>query len=280
MLVTQGAGITYRVLVSDLSAGSLTALKFAEKITQLCTIIFITSITSVVYPRLARHFSEGDSKKLLSSLKQALRLIVFITAPLVIGVALLRVPLITTIFEHGSFTTEDTLYTSSALLFFSIGLITNGISTLFGYATLALQKTKISVAITITSQVAAILLFLALVPLMGHNGLALTSSLVPLVSGALYITYIKRHVPNLSTVFVDAVYLKIAFLSALLGLAVYYSLHVITKLNLGSITTILELIVPTVVGIATYTLGAYMWKIPEMTEAFQIIQSKIIKLKK
>src|SRR3989344_3495615 len=152
MLVTQLAGIVYRILVSDLSAGSLSALKYAEKITQLLTIVFISSVTTVIYPRLAQAAGKHDFEGLMATLAYAMRLLLLLTVPLWIGVSMLREPIIRFVYEHGSFSPEAVTLTSHALLFLSISLWTNAVSSLLGHAVLALQRTRAAVAITVASQ--------------------------------------------------------------------------------------------------------------------------------
>ena len=156
------------------------AEKFAEKITQLLTIMFLNSVTLVIFPLLSEKASKNDVAGMRSTIASAIRLVVFTLTPVVIGVAMLRDPFITVVYKHGTFSETDAAMTSIALLFFVIGLITNGISSIFGYTVLALKETRASVAVSISSQAIAISLFVLLVPKLQHAGLALASSLVPI----------------------------------------------------------------------------------------------------
>lgn len=276
MLVTQAAGLVYRVLVSHLAPGSLASLKFAEKITQPLMVIFLTSVTSVMYPTLAEKASHNDTAGMRETIASTLRLIVFISLPMIIGVALLRNQIIGLVYEHGLFDAHNAAQTSRALLFLILGLTTNGISAVFGYTVLSLQKTTASVAVTITSQVIAIVLFILLVPVMGHAGLALASSLVPLFTTVLYFTYLSKFIPNLRQVFLHKTYLKTFTLCLLLFMMVW----VIRPLTAGimapkTITYLLQIIIPASLGAGLYLLGAYLWKIPEMHELAQIAKRKL-----
>lgn len=259
MMVTQGAGIVYRVLVSGLSEGSLTALKFGEKITQLLTIMFLTSVTTVLYPLLSEKASRRDFLGMRLTLGSAIRLICLVAVPLTIGVAMLREPLTTLVYHHGSFSAHDVTLTSQALLFLVLGLTVNGISALFGYATLALQETRASVAVTIASQGIAIGLFVLLVPRLALAGLALTSSLVPMAIAFLYFLYLTRFIPQLWQVFWHPALLKIAVLAIALAATIQLALPV-------THTPILQLMLPTVVGSLVFFGGAQLWHITEMHE--------------
>jgi putative peptidoglycan lipid II flippase len=273
VIMTQGAGIVYRVLVSGLEEGSLSALKFAEKITQLITIIFINSVTLVIYPMLSEKASVMDMAGIRNTLGRSMRLIVFTTLPLIITVAILRQPIVDIIYRHGSFSPQDAYLTSLALLYLVLGLTTTGISSVLGHAILALQETKAAVAITIASQVVAIALFIILVPHMGLAGLALASSLVPLSSAALYYFYLRKFVPGLYYIFKHIAYIKIIVITAVSCTAVF------VLRPLFAFNEITEIIIPLAVGVALYSIFAYMWKLEEMHEVLEIIMKKISKKK-
>lgn len=277
MAVTQAAGIVYRILVSDLPSGSLTALKFAEKITQLTTVIFLTSVTVAIYPLMAEKAARQDFVGLKNSLGAAIRLIFFVSLPIVIGVSLLREPLVSFLYQRGSFDEYAASQTAIALLYLTLGLTTNGISSVFGYATLALKKTRASVAVTVISQMIAIALFYLLVPVMAHAGLALASSLVPLAIGGLYMIYLSRFIPNILSIFRHVTYFKTIILSVALVL-------VITGLNKFLTpyvsSYILQLIIIGGLSGCLYFFAAYLWRIPEMRQASDIIMGRLAKLKR
>lgn len=272
VLMTQGAGIVYRILVSDLAPGSLASLKFAEKITQLLTIIFLNSITLVIFPLLSEKASQKNFKGMRETIAGAMRLIVFLTLPIIVGVALLRKPLIALIYQRGSFSAEDAAMTSLALLFLVIGLTTNGIGSVLGHATLALQQTRASVAVSIASQAVAISLFVLLVPYMGHAGLALGSSLVPLSIGLLYFLYLTRFIPNLKSIFWHATYGKAIALS---GLLTWVIIVLIRQLADYHLSPLWQVLIPSVIGAVIFFTGAYLWKIPEMHELSAIARHKL-----
>ena len=278
VLVTQAAGITYRILVSDLPSGSLAALKFAEKITQLLTIIFLTSVTMVIYPTLSAKAAGRDFVGMRETIASSLRLIAFVTVPVIIGVALLREPLVIFLFQRGSFTAEDTALTSIALLYLVLGLTVNGISSVLGHATLALQETRASVAVSIASQAIAISLFVLLVPRLAHAGLALASSLVPLGITLLYYLYLTRFIPRLKLVFWQRTYGQTLLLAAALAVVIMLVKPRAAGLTDSAIfSPLLELLLPTLAGSLVFFGGAYLWRVPEMHEVTNIVRGKFRK---
>ncbi len=275
-LVTQGAGIVYRILVSDLTSGSLSALKYAEKITQLLTLIFLNSVTTVIYPVLSEQASRKDFTAVVRTLGGAIRLTLFVTLPVTIGVVLLRAPLITLVYQHGEFSTEAAALTVTALQFLMFSLITNTFSSILGHATMAMRHTRGAVAVTIASQAISIILFVLLVPYMAHAGLALASSLVPLSSALLYYLYLNRYLHNLRTIFLHSTYLKIGLLAAALTLTIMVTRNYIIQLPLANgLQILLQLLIPTLLGTAVYFGGAYLNRVPEMHDLVAIMRQKM-----
>ena len=279
VLITQGAGITYRILVSDLASGSLAAIKFAEKITQLLTIIFLNSVTMVIYPILSAKAAQHDWLGMRDTIASSIRLIFFVTVPVITGVALLRLPLISFIYQRGSFSASDAAMTSVALLFLAIGLTTNGISSVLGHATLALQETRAAVAVSIASQAVAISLFVLLVPKLAHAGLALASSLVPLAIALLYFLYLTRFLPHLSSIFIHSTYIKTIVLTLLMGTLVFLiSPWTMLITDTRPVSLFLQLAVPALLGAAFFITAAYLWRIPELIQLLSIVRLRSSKL--
>jgi putative peptidoglycan lipid II flippase len=270
MLVTQAAGIVYRILVSDLVPGSLSALKYAEKITQLSTIIFLSSITTVIFPLLSHKAARRDFVGMQETIASAVRLVLFITLPLIAILTILREPLLVMLFQRGSFTPEATALTSSALLFLSLGLAANGVSSVFGHATLALQKTGASVVITIASHLLAIILFIALVPRMSHAGLALASSLVPVGMTLMYGAYLARALPKVWGVFWQPGLFKIVVLTILL-IAI---LGGVLRLIPAETAAVWRFLIPALLGGLLFTAGAWVWRIEEVRQVVHIITKR------
>lgn len=276
VLVTQGAGIVYRVLVSELTPGSLASLKFAEKITQLLALIFLTSVTVVIYPTLSAKAANKDFTGVRNTIASAIRLISFVTVPVIVGVILLRQPLISFLYQRGSFSADDAAMTSLALLFLALGLTVNGISSVLGHATLALQETRAAVAVSIASHAIAIALFVMLVPPLAHAGLALASSLVPLSIALLYFLYLTRFIPNLKSIFWHSTYFKTAALALALAAAVTVTLPLSRQLtDINQLSLFLQLIIPTLAGATVFFTGAYLWKIPEMHVLVTLTRRKL-----
>ena len=148
ILAVHGAGIVYRILVSQEPEGSLASLKFSEKIFQMTNVLFLGSITQVAFPIFAKAATTSMSE-LRDRLQTAARMVILLAVPLTVGLILLREPLVRVLYERGAFTATAAAGTAALVPWYVIGLLGNGLSSLLGHLVLALQDTRTSVKVNI-----------------------------------------------------------------------------------------------------------------------------------
>lgn len=280
VLATQGAGIIWRILVSGLPAGSLAALKFAEKIFQLLNIIFITTATTIAFPAFSTHLARVDFSRFMQSLRQVVRFLLFITLPVSAAVMIVRSDLIYLLYQRGAFDQGATKATSAALLFFMLGLAPNGISALLGHAVLAQKATKVAVGVTIFSQAVAIFLFWLLIKPLGHAGLALAASLVPLSIIAGYATFLAKRIPPFRKIWRDPFYLQVGVLVLIAAVVMQVVLRIFPSAPLPPLLASLCRLALTVgSGAGLYLFLASLWRLPEAYLTWQLLSNAVKWLK-
>jgi putative peptidoglycan lipid II flippase len=119
-------------------------------------------------------------------------MILFIILPAMLGLILLRQPIVHLFFEHGTFTAHDTTETALAVLCYSIGLWAFGGVRIIVSAFYSLQDTR-TPAISAAIAVAANLVFsLLLMSSLGSAGLALSTALAAMVNGGILVSVLHR----------------------------------------------------------------------------------------
>jgi len=136
----------------------------------------------------ARHNYEG----LRETLSFGLRLIFFITIPSMLGLILLRIPIISLIFQHGKFDYIATIGTSDALIYFSVGLWAFAGVRIVVSAFYSLNDTKIPVKIGAIAVGINIALNIILMFPMKHKGLALATSVASIVNFSLLLYLLRK----------------------------------------------------------------------------------------
>ncbi|MFA7689184.1 MAG: lipid II flippase MurJ, partial [Bacilli bacterium] len=173
----------------------------------------------------------------------------------------LSTPIVQVAFERGAFTPNDTIMTSSALIFYSLGLVASSLRLLITRVYYSLQDTRTPVVNGAISVGLNIILSLILVQFLDHAGLAFGTSIATTIATLLMFYGLKRKIGSLGTVGYITTFVKAGLASAVMGIVAYtvyhglYGFLGISKLyNLISLLAAVGLAV-IVYGILCYTLG-------------------------
>ena len=114
--------LSYR-LASHTGPASPSWMTYSATIIQFPLGLVGTAISIAILPTLSRQTNSGQPRQFKATLAQGLRLVLALTIPATVGLWVLSVPIIKLVFEHGDFTTADTLATAAALRFHLLGLV-------------------------------------------------------------------------------------------------------------------------------------------------------------
>ena len=111
------------IFASLLITGSVSWLYYADRLMEFPAGLLGVALGTVLLPSLAKYYNTNSSDEYSRLLDWGLRLTVLLTLPAALALALLAIPLITTLFHYGAFTDHDVWMTRDALIAYSIGLI-------------------------------------------------------------------------------------------------------------------------------------------------------------
>ncbi len=168
--------IASTILASTLPEGSVTAYNYAFQLMQVPVGVVGVSIAIALFPRMSRDAALGRVREVRAQLAQALRVLVFVAAPLTAIMIVLRDPLTAVFFQYGLFSAQSTQRTAQALLFFTIGLGAQVLVPVLARSFYALQDTRTPVLWAIVAVALNVPLMAWLVGPMGVDGLALALS--------------------------------------------------------------------------------------------------------
>jgi len=143
-----GAGVNQfnifftRFLAFSLDERALSIYYYANRVVEIPVGIFTVTVTTVVFPLLARHVAEKNSRELGVTFAYGMRLIYAINIPATVGIIVLSFPLVKIFFEHGEFTASDTAATVPVLCVFALAVPFYAVSGIVGRALNALKDTK------------------------------------------------------------------------------------------------------------------------------------------
>jgi putative peptidoglycan lipid II flippase len=110
------------VWASLLPAGTISALYYADRITQLPLGVIGIAVGTALLPLLARQLRAGQDEAAMANQNRAIEFGLLFSLPSMAALWILAEPMIRVLFEHGKFGPDDTMRTAGALVAYSVGL--------------------------------------------------------------------------------------------------------------------------------------------------------------
>ncbi len=178
--------------VSNLSAGSISALSYASMLSMLPLEVFTNAVTSTYYPALGRAFAAGDRKGAADTYFHGMRFLLLLTLPSAVLLVVYSKPIVVLLLQHGSFDAHSTELTVETMTILSIAMMFRS-HTYFSYRVLnsALQAWT-QVTIGLLGVATSILLNMLWAEKLGLRGIALSTTLSAAQSAILASICVRR----------------------------------------------------------------------------------------
>ena len=165
------------IFASFLATGSVSWLYYADRLMEFPTGMLGVALGTILLPSLAKHYADNDPSEYSRLLDWGLRMTLMLAAPAAIGLGILAVPLIATLFLYGEFTPHDLEMTRWALVAYSIGLVGLILVKVLAPGFYARQNIKTPVKIALVTLLATQAMNLIFIGPLQHAGLALSIGL-------------------------------------------------------------------------------------------------------
>ncbi len=198
-----GVGIREINLIADslmasfLAVGSISALEYGNRLFQLPLGIFAISTGTALLPSYSRSVTRNDFDELSRHLRFASVSLAYVLLPVTTLILVLGGDLVQVLFQRGAFDAKATLWTTQALIFYSLGLVFFGLNQTLTPLFYANKDTRTPVRIAAAMVALNIVLNFVLMQFMQHRGLALSTSLTALVNYVVLMVLIRRKLPQL-----------------------------------------------------------------------------------
>jgi putative peptidoglycan lipid II flippase len=252
---------SFASLVAD---GAISWLSYAFRLMQLPIGVFGVAVGTSALTHLAEDAARGDRQALSGTLRRGLRLVLFLTVPSTIGLALLGVPIIRLIFQHGRFGADATLQTAHALSGYAVGLVFYAAIKVVAPAFYAMGQARIPVTASIAAVVANLVWNALTYRTLGHVGLALGTSLAAIVNLAVAVAAFQLRVGGLFTRDLFGSLARILVASGVMAAAVWAVSRQLESWPVaGLIAWSIKALLPVVVGAIVYFAAARLLRIDE-----------------
>lgn len=262
-----------RFFASGLEAGVISILNYASKLMNVPLSVFIAAIAVAIYPSLTEYALKDDRQHLNDSLRKGVGITMLISIPAAVGLIALRLPLVELVYEGGAFTHQDTLLTSAALLWYSIGLFGLSIVMVLNRVYYAFSDIRTPVYAALLAVAVNIVVSVATIGWLGENGLALANSVAAIAHMCFFFFLLKRYLPMLRFRPYLAPFFKITFAACLMGVLVWSLQKGMIAVGLDS--ALLLVILGLFVGIASFIFLARLLHVAELHDITNVIKAKL-----
>lgn len=185
------------VIVQIVSEESVRAVDAAFRLYILPQGIFSVAVSTVLFPALSRMAAREDRGGMGAVVTTGTRQIFFLLVPSSVFLAVLATPITRLVFQRGEFDAAATDLTSSALFYFSFGLVFNGASLLLIRAFFSLQEPWTPTKIAGAAVLANVILDLVLIIPLGTGGVPLATSIVSLLTFLVLLVVLRREISSI-----------------------------------------------------------------------------------
>lgn len=180
------------IVAFTLPSGSISSLKFSNRLLEFALGVFVVSITTIVLPRFSVSHMEKKQDDFQAEIGRSMNFITLISLPIVFGGFLLAEEIITLLYSRGQFDNSSIALTTSAFRFHLLGLVFIAWNRMFliCYQTKSFIKPMVQAgAWILVLNLSGALLLKAF---MGHNGIALASSISQLAHTVLLVFFLRN----------------------------------------------------------------------------------------
>jgi putative peptidoglycan lipid II flippase len=266
--IVQINNIVDKVLSSLFSEGAMSALSYANTLNRFITGVVITTLSTVIYPILAEHYSKGEDSEFSQTVRKSIIISLMVLLPVSLITTLCASDIVDIVYVRGEFNIDASTLTSSALAFYGMMYVFSAVQEVIVRAFYSMKDTKTplkTAALAILSNAIMSYLFSRVFG-MGLAGIALGTTLSTLLAASLLIFALKKRVHGFALSKLIHSFSKI-LLSAIVLLG---GILFMRKLFTGMIP-LLRFIMITIISFAIHLGVLALTKCDEISEAKQLL---------
>ncbi|MBA2521206.1 MAG: murein biosynthesis integral membrane protein MurJ [Chloroflexia bacterium] len=261
--------------------GSVTALNNAWQLLMLPYGVLALSISTVIFPTMARLYEQGNILELRSTFGRALQPLLFLTIPAAVILFFFRTAIVQTIFEHGAFDRASTILVSRPLAMFALGLVGYAVVEVLTRVFYAMHDTRTPVTAGIAIIALNVLLSAVLVGRFGHVALALSLSATTTIEAVILLVVLRRRIGLGSSVPIPWLIRVLAATLGMVGVS-WLVAPVVTAATVPDeaprVIQLLLLAYTLAVAAFAYVVVAYVLRLPGLAQGWDRLPARITSL--
>ncbi|MGD8501276.1 MAG: murein biosynthesis integral membrane protein MurJ [Phycisphaerales bacterium] len=244
-----------------LSYGSVSYLYYAQRLYQFPLGVLGISLATAIFPVMSSDAAKEDFDAFTKTVARGIKAAVFIAVPATVGIFLVARPLVSAVFEHGRFESEDTPIVAWTLSFYAVGLCGYFLQQITTRAFYSMQDSKTPARSALYAVVANIFLNLTLIWFLGTAGLAAATAACSYLQVIILVTVLRRRLGDSILDGLPATLVRTLIATAFMCLAGIIIMILMKNLPAGRLFDVLRLAVVVPLAAAVYVLAAKFLRI-------------------
>lgn len=258
--------IVDKSIASNLLLGGVSSLTYASSIYLVVDGVIITTLLSIVYPKLNNSFINNNNIYFVQLIRNSQRYFILMLYPITILLIFFSKDIVSILYGRGSFDESAIILTSNNLAFYAIGIFGFALRDLYSKSFYAMGNTKIpminsSIALTLN-----IILNIILSSIFGIGGLALATS----ISGIIAAGLLGYSLHNKIKIFVfEKALLKSVFSIIFANICFLLTIYISDTYFFGSLIKVVSISISTILSFLIYIMILFTLNILDFSRTFQ-----------
>jgi putative peptidoglycan lipid II flippase len=244
-----------------LSYGAPSYLYYAQRLYQFPLGVLGISLATAIFPVMSADAARKDFSALTKTIARGIRTAIFVAIPATAGIFLVAGPLVSAVFEHGEFKSDDTPIVAWTLSFYAIGLCGYFLQQITTRSFYSMQDSKMPAISALCAVGANIPLNLTLIWFLRTAGLAAATALCSYLQVAILVTVLRRKLGNSILEGLPITLMKTLLATAFMWAAGKMVMIAMSGLPGGKLFDVLRLAAVVPAAAATYVLAAKVLRI-------------------
>ncbi len=268
--ITQINNIVDKMLASTLQEGTVSALSYARSLNSIVISVFVTSLSTVLYPTLTSNAANDNMHKFANNLIQSLKGLTFVLVPVCCITLFEASDVVKVVYGRGKFNEMAISATATVLAFYAPGFLFIGIREVLSRGFFAIQNSKVPARNSAIGVISNIVLSLILVRFMGVGGIALGTSVAALITAVLLMISVHKMIPEVNF----KAFLNPFCFQLLGGMLICISLFICNKYNFIPGNALVRFIISTLIGGIVYCITIIIFDRKQIETIIGLIKSK------
>jgi len=208
-------------LAAGQGEGAVSWLNYAFRLMQFPIGVFGIAISTANLTKVSKEVAMGKFKDVCLSVEDSLRMVIVLTLPSSVGLAVLGIPIISVIYEHGRFHASDSYQTSLALAGYSLGLCAYAANRVMVPVLYSLGKSRSAIWNSGLGMLLNVALCYSLIGPFGFTGLALSLSGVAILNALVLLVVLQSNLKQIAFKNIGICFIKTLSASLFMAIIVY-----------------------------------------------------------